>query len=106
MEKIIEELRSHESQLKSQLEELTGKAREISKTLSQVKAAITALIGSKPMPFKTTAMARSKSLDVNEIQQQLLAIVQSIWLYLKRRTLQPNRRMVTKSNAILLRFIS
>ena len=76
MEKIIEELRSHESQLKSQLAVLTGQVSEISEKLSQVKIAITALTGNTTRITSNSAVnGRSKSLDANEIQQLLVAIV-------------------------------
>jgi len=76
MEKIIDELRIHESQLQSQLAVLTGQANQVSEKLSQVKAAITALTGNgNRLPSNTAVIDRSKSLDLNEIQQLLVAMV-------------------------------
>ena len=76
MEKIIEELRCHESQLKSQLAVLSGQVSEISEKLSQAQIAITALSGNaSKLPSNIAVNGRSKSLDANEIQQLLVAIV-------------------------------
>ena len=73
MEKIIEELRSHESQLKSQLTVLTGQASEVSEKLSQIQTAITALTGNAcKVPSNMAVDGRSKSLDATEIQHLIV----------------------------------
>ena len=48
LEKIIYELRIHETQVKSQLRVLTGQASEFSEKLSEVQTAITALTSNVP----------------------------------------------------------
>ena len=78
MEKIIEELRSHETQLKLQLAVLTGQASEVSEKLSQIQTAITALTGNAcRVPSNMAVDGRSKSLDATEIQHLIISMVRA-----------------------------
>lgn len=90
MEKIIEELRHHESQLQSEVDELTNQMHRASTKLEQVRSALTALTGKNRGSTKTANAVR-KTLSDSEIEEQMLQMLKEkgpISLDMLMRTLE------------------
>ena len=73
---VVAKLTEHESQLKNELNEVTSKANAISRRLTQVQSALTALLGSdQSVKTGTKAKQNRKAPTLSTIEETIVGIL-------------------------------